>query len=94
MLGALYTAAGVGGLVGPPLIGAVIDGVSYDAGIVLAMAISAVATGRCCSCCPPATTAAERAPSWDLSFSSGPIGPGRKDRTSHDRHGAELLTRG
>ena len=45
VLGALYTAAAVGGLVGPPLIGAVIDGVSYTAGILLAMAISAVATG-------------------------------------------------
>ena len=37
VLGALYTAAAVGGLVGPPIIGAVIDGVSYNAGIVLAM---------------------------------------------------------
>ena len=34
ILGALYTAAAVGGLVGPPIIGAVIDGVSYGAGIV------------------------------------------------------------
>ena len=44
MLGALYTAAAVGGLVGPPIVGAVIDGVSYDAGIVIAMVITAVAT--------------------------------------------------
>jgi len=45
VLGALYTAAAIGGLVGPPVIGTVIDGVSYRAGILLAMVISAVATG-------------------------------------------------
>jgi len=44
VLGALYTAAAVGGLVGPPVVGAVIDGVSYSAGIALAMVITAVAT--------------------------------------------------
>jgi MFS family permease len=45
ILGALYTAAAVGGLVGPPIIGAIIDGVSYDAGVVVSMIISGVATG-------------------------------------------------
>ena len=44
VLGALYTAAAIGGLVGPPLIGAVIDGFSYGAGIVTAMVVTAVAT--------------------------------------------------
>ena len=44
ILGALYTAAAVGGLVGPPIIGAVIDGVSYGAGIVVAMVISGAST--------------------------------------------------
>lgn len=41
ILGALYTAAGFGGLVGPPIVGTVIDDVSYTAGLVLAMLISA-----------------------------------------------------
>jgi MFS family permease len=44
ILGALYTAAGFGGLAGPPLAGAVIDGVSYTAAIVMAMVLSAAAT--------------------------------------------------
>jgi MFS family permease len=44
VLGALYTAAAIGGLVGPPIIGAVIDGISYGAGIVTAMVVTAVAT--------------------------------------------------
>jgi MFS family permease len=44
ILGAVYTAAGVGGLVGPPVAGTVIDHVSYAAGIVLAMVITAAAT--------------------------------------------------
>jgi len=44
ILGALYTAAGVGGLVGPPLAGAVIDGVSYGAAIVLAGLVTAAST--------------------------------------------------
>jgi MFS family permease len=43
VLGALYTAAGLGGLVGPPLIGALIDRTSYAAGIAAAMAVSAAA---------------------------------------------------
>ena len=45
ILGALYTAAGFGGLAGPPLAGAVIDGVSYAAAIVMAMVLSLAATG-------------------------------------------------
>ncbi len=44
VLGALYTAAAVGGLVGPPIVGAVIDGVSYTAGISLAMVITGAST--------------------------------------------------
>jgi MFS family permease len=44
VLGALYTAAAVGGLVGPPIIGAVIDGVSYTAGIIVAMVITGAST--------------------------------------------------
>jgi predicted MFS family arabinose efflux permease len=44
VLGALYTAAAIGGLVGPPIVGAVIDRVSYGAGIALAMAITAAST--------------------------------------------------
>jgi predicted MFS family arabinose efflux permease len=44
ILGALYTAAGVGGLAGPPLAGAVIDGVSYAAAIGMALALSVAAT--------------------------------------------------
>jgi MFS family permease len=44
VLGALYTAAAVGGLVGPPIAGTMIDHVSYAAGISLAMVITAAAT--------------------------------------------------
>ena len=44
ILGALYTAAGVGGLVGPPIIGEVIDRSSYTVGLVLAMALAAGST--------------------------------------------------
>jgi hypothetical protein len=44
VLGALYTAAGIGGLAGPPVIGAVIDRTSYAGGILVAMALSAAAT--------------------------------------------------
>ena len=43
VLGALYTAAGVGGLVGPPLIGVVIDRSSYQTGIAVALVVSAAA---------------------------------------------------
>ena len=81
VLGALYTAAAVGGLVGPPMIGVVIDGVSYTAGIVAGdghlrgghrCAVPAARRPR-----PPLT-----ARDHELSFSSGPIGSGSKDRTS------------
>lgn len=44
ILGAAYTAAGIGGLVGPPLAGEIIDRVSYDAAIVLAMVLTALGT--------------------------------------------------
>jgi MFS family permease len=43
ILGALYTGAAIGGLVGPPGAGEVIDRVSYHAAIVLAMALTALA---------------------------------------------------
>jgi MFS family permease len=44
ILGALYTSAAIGGLVGPPIVGAIIDHTSYSTGIVVAMAITAVST--------------------------------------------------
>ncbi|CAN5442204.1 OFA family MFS transporter [soil metagenome] len=44
ILGATYTAAGVGGLVGPPIAGELIDRVSYDGAIVFAMVLTAAAT--------------------------------------------------
>lgn len=40
VLGGLYTAAAVGGLVGPPVIGVVIDHISYAAGITVAMVVA------------------------------------------------------
>ncbi|WP_419841364.1 ferrochelatase [Candidatus Poriferisodalis sp.] len=40
VLGALYTAAGFGGLVGPPLVGLLIDNVGYPAAIVVSMAVA------------------------------------------------------
>ncbi len=42
MLGALYTAAGVGGFVGPPAAGALIDWIGYSPTLVLVTAVSAV----------------------------------------------------
>ena len=42
VLGALYTSAGIGGLVGPPLIGVMIDAASYETAIGLAIALSVV----------------------------------------------------
>jgi len=42
VLGALYTSAGIGGLVGPPVIGVVIDATNYKTAIGLAIALSAV----------------------------------------------------
>jgi MFS family permease len=38
VLGALYTSSGIGGLVGPPLMGLVIDGYGYRSALLLAMA--------------------------------------------------------
>ncbi len=42
VLGALYTSAGIGGLVGPPVIGVVIDATNYKTAIGLAIILSAV----------------------------------------------------
>ena len=42
VLGALYTSAGIGGLVGPPVIGVVIDGTNYETAIGLAIVFSAI----------------------------------------------------
>ncbi len=44
ILGALYTSAAIGGLVGPPIIGSTIDHTSYAVGILMAMALSGSAT--------------------------------------------------
>ena len=44
ILGALYTSAAIGGLIGPPIVGAVIDHISYGVGITMAMLITAAAT--------------------------------------------------
>jgi MFS family permease len=44
ILGATYTGAGIGGLFGPPLAGAIIDSSGYSAGIVFAIAMAAIAT--------------------------------------------------
>ena len=44
ILGALYTSAAIGGLVGPPVVGAIIDQWSYSAGIIVAMIITALST--------------------------------------------------
>jgi MFS family permease len=45
VLGALYTAAAIGGLIGPPLAGEIIDRVSYGAAIVVALVLAAGAAG-------------------------------------------------
>ena len=42
VLGALYTSAGIGGLVGPPVIGVVIDATNYETAIGLAICLSAI----------------------------------------------------
>jgi MFS family permease len=44
ILGATYTAAGIGGLIGPPVAGAIIDRSGFGAGIGFAMAMTVVAT--------------------------------------------------
>lgn len=40
-LGFLYTSAGIGGLIGPTLIGAIIDAASYDAALIVTILITA-----------------------------------------------------
>lgn len=45
VLGALYTAAGVGGLIGPPLMGAIIDASGHTAAQVAAFASGSAAVG-------------------------------------------------
>ncbi len=42
VLGALYTSAGIGGLVGPPIIGVVIDATNYETAIGLVIVLSVV----------------------------------------------------
>lgn len=42
ILGALYTSAGIGGLVGPPLMGRLIDAYDYTPTLVIAMALALV----------------------------------------------------
>ena len=44
ILGALYTGAAIGGLLGPPIAGEIIDRFSYRAAIVVAMLLTAAAT--------------------------------------------------
>lgn len=44
ILSAVYTAAGVGGLIGPPIAGELIDRASYSAAIVFAMVLTGVST--------------------------------------------------
>jgi len=56
ILGALYTAAGIGGLIGPPLAGEVIDRASYSAAIVLALILSGLATAVSLTLPRPAPT--------------------------------------
>ena len=42
VLGALYTSAGIGGLIGPPVIGVLVDAANYETAIGVAMAFSGV----------------------------------------------------
>ena len=44
ILGATYTGAGIGGLFGPPIAGAIIDGAGFTAGITFALVMGAIAT--------------------------------------------------
>jgi len=44
ILGATYTGAGIGGLIGPPLAGAIIDGAGFNAGISYALITAAIST--------------------------------------------------
>jgi MFS family permease len=44
ILGAVYTSAGLGGLIGPPIAGEIIDRVSYPAGIIFALVMTGFGT--------------------------------------------------
>jgi len=44
ILGAIYTAAGVGGLIGPPLMGAIIDGFGYTTALMTSFVLGAIST--------------------------------------------------
>jgi MFS family permease len=44
ILGAVYTSAGLGGLIGPPIAGEIIDRISYPAGIIFALVMTGCAT--------------------------------------------------
>jgi MFS family permease len=44
ILGAVYTSAGLGGLIGPPIAGEIIDRVSYPAGIIFALVMTGLGT--------------------------------------------------
>lgn len=44
ILGAVYTSAGLGGLIGPPIAGEIIDRVSYSAGIMFALVMTGFGT--------------------------------------------------
>ena len=88
VLGALYTAAGIGGLAGPPLAGLLIDDVGYRFTIVVAMAVALssvpllVAAGRARAvplatvgageAAARATTPAQRGPVTVQSFRAAP----------------------
>lgn len=56
ILGALYTGAAIGGLIGPPLAGEVIDRASYHVAIVLAMVLTALAAAVLFTLHRPAST--------------------------------------
>jgi MFS family permease len=45
ILGAWYTAAGIGGLVGPPIMGRVIDGSGYQTALTTALVVGVLASG-------------------------------------------------
>ena len=55
VLGALYTAAGVGGLVGPPTIGAIIDASGHTAAQITALVSGLLGTALLLTMRPPPT---------------------------------------
>lgn len=57
VLGALYTAAGVGGLVGPPTIGAIIDASGHTAAQITALVSGLLGTALLLTMRPPPTPA-------------------------------------